>query len=889
MGTDTESDRWQQIEKLFYAALEVEPGRRSAFLDQACGGDAALRAEVESLLECSERPLDFLEETVQSAARQFLKDPETENLQFGARLGSYEVIRLLGSGGMGEVYLAEDVRLRRKVALKILKRELTLSEGGLQRFEREAQTASALNHPNIVTVYELGQAAGLHFIVTEFVEGRTLREELRGGRLAIGRALDIAIQIAGALEAAHSAGIVHRDIKPDNVMTRPDSLVKVLDFGIAKLAEKPTGPIAGIGGGTTEFETRPGTVLGTAKYMSPEQARGTGVDKRSDLFSLGAVIYEMVAGRAPFEGETQSDLIAEILKGDPVALIELAPETPPELERIIGKAMRKERADRYQTAKELLSDLQALKNDLEFQAKLQGAPRKRMRPRQPFASGTGKRVRELARKSVAWAALALVTAILGIVYYSVKSPKPAHELQPRSLAVLPFRNVKHDASTEFLGFSLADAVITKLGYLNALTVRPSSSVERYRNQAWEVKKAARELKVDMLLTGNFIKEGSDLRITAQLVDARADAMLWQDTINLNYEKLLTAQDRVAGEIIRGLELKLSPQEAERLKPDRPMNNLAYEYYLRGVDLYSLSSYAAAIEMLEKSAALEPNYGPTWASLGRAYSANASFHFGGREQYRRAHAAYERALALDPALTLPRIYMANLLSDTGRVEEAVPLLRATLENSPNNAEAHWELGYAYRFAGMLKESVEECERARQLDPEVKLNSSALNSYLYLGDYDKFLQSLPANDSAYILFYRGFGEYYRKNPEQARRNFDRAFDVTPTLLQAKIGKALSHAIAGETASGLELLQKTEHEIEERGVSDSEAIYKVAQGYAVLGDKSAALRMLKGSIEGGFFCYPYVAADPLLATLHGRREFAALLGQARQRHERFKARFF
>jgi tetratricopeptide (TPR) repeat protein len=342
---------------------------------------------------------------------------------------------------------------------------------------------------------------------------------------------------------------------------------------------------------------------------------------------------------------------------------------------------------------------------------------------------------------------------------------------------------------------------------------------------------------------------------------------------------------VAHQIIEGLELNLSPTETANLKPEKPINTLAYEYYLRGIDLYSLNEFAGAIDMLEKSTSIEPNYAQAWAHLGRAYTTKASLHFGGREDYAKAQADYEKAIALNPVLVEPRIYMANLYTDTGRVEQAVPLLRSLLQNSPNNAEAHWELGYAYRFGGMLKESVAECEKARQNNPQVKINSSAINSYLYLGEYDRFLQSLPVNDSVYILFYRGFAEYHLNNFEQAAQDFDRAFERDPSLLPATVGKALSDSVRHDNAAGVKLLGETESKIEERGVSDAEGIYKVAQAYAVLGDKSSALHMLRHSIGGGFFCYPYFERDPLLQSLRAEPGFQELMQQALRRHEQFE----
>jgi serine/threonine protein kinase/TolB-like protein len=893
------SERWRRLEALFYQALELRPEARSEFLDKHCESDTKLRKEIETLLVSAEKPMDFLHESVREAAHQMMAEDRHEMCAPGTQLAHYSIISLLGSGGMGEVYLAEDTRLRRKVALKMLAPELTLNERGLRRFEQEAHAASALNHPNILTIYEFGQANGMHFIASEFVDGATLRKKIIAGKLDLNGAIDIGIQIARALAAAHDCGIVHRDIKPENVIVRADGLVKVLDFGIAKLSEKRVGEgIRQSGMTVTSSISEPGMVMGTARYMSPEQARGTDVDARSDIFSLGSVMYELVTGRSAFEGETASDVIAEILKVEPPPPGELAPEVPPEIEHIIGKALRKDRDSRYQAVRDLLIDLQDYKKEAEFQAKLQGGTR-------PERAGAGWTSRTPARAIPArrpalrlsflgnwWIApaAASLVALLAVGYFLERrwngAPTAA---RPRSLAVLPFRNLKQDPQTDFLGFSLADEIITKLGYVNALTIRPSSSVDKYRNRIIDPKQVAADLKVDTLLTGSFMKDGDDLRINAQLIDVKPDKILWRESFDLKYDKLLTVQDRVAQQIIKELELNLSPAEAANLKPEKPISTAAYEYYLRGIDLYSLNQFAAAIQMLENSTALEPNYAPAWAHLGRAYTTNASLQFGGREDYGKAQNAYEKAIALNPSLVEPRIYMANLLTDTGRVEQAVPLLRSVLQDSPNHAEAHWELGYAYRFGGMLNESVAECERARQNNPQVKINSSAMNSYLYLGKYEKFLQSLPVNDSVYILFYRGFVEYYLNDLTQAARDFDRAFEENPTLLPAAVGKALSDSIKHDKAGGLKLLQQTEGKIDERGVSDAEGIYKVAQAYAVLGDKVSALHMLRHSIGGGFFCYPYFERDPLLQSLRSEPEFQALMKQAEQRHDQFKAAFF
>jgi tetratricopeptide (TPR) repeat protein len=293
-------------------------------------------------------------------------------------------------------------------------------------------------------------------------------------------------------------------------------------------------------------------------------------------------------------------------------------------------------------------------------------------------------------------------------------------------------------------------------------------------------------------------------------------------------------------------------------------------------------------MLEKSTEIDPNYAPAWAYLGASYNSDAAFELGGRQQYRRAEAAYERALALRPNLLDAQMFLANLLVDTGKVEQAVPLLRDALKMNGNNAAAHWELGYAYRFAGMLDESLAECEQARQLDPFVKANGSVLNTYLYLGQYQKFLESLPVDDSSFILFYRGFGKFHEKEFDQASRDFDRAYELDPTLY-AGIGKALSESIHRRNGEAFDLLNGLERTIRDRGVGDPEGTYKIAQAYAVLGDKSSALRVLRTSVEFGFFSYPYILKDPLLSDLHSESEFAQILNIARQRYEAFKSFFF
>jgi DNA-binding winged helix-turn-helix (wHTH) protein/TolB-like protein len=501
---------------------------------------------------------------------------------------------------------------------------------------------------------------------------------------------------------------------------------------------------------------------------------------------------------------------------------------------------------------------------------------------------------ERTRSRTSWlillvfAGLAILLGVIAVSRFHHIRPGNEQSSTRRSLAILPFHNAGPDSSTDFLGFSLADVLITKLAYVSSLSVRPSAAVEKYRGTTIDLQKVATDLKVDTLLTGSYIRAGDNLRITYQLVDAKTEKILGQGVIDLKYDNLLAVQDTVTSQLISKLQLSLSPSEVERLKPENPANPLAYEFFLQGLDFYGQHNFPLAITMFEKSTEIDPNYAPSWAYLGASYNSDAAFELGGREQYRRAQAAYERALAIRPDLLDAQIFLANLYVDTGKVEQAVPLLREALQTNGNYAPTHWELGYAYRFAGMLKESAGECERARQLDPFVRANGSVLNTYLYLGQYGKFLKSLPVDDSSFVLFYRGFGEFYEKDFDQASRDFDRAYELDPTLYTG-IGKALSDSIHQHKAEGLDLLRELENKIIQRGVGDPEATYKIAQAYAVLGDQMSAIRVLRMSVESGFFSYPYLSQDPLLKDLHGKPEFDRILNIARQRHEAFKRSFF
>jgi DNA-binding winged helix-turn-helix (wHTH) protein/TolB-like protein/tetratricopeptide (TPR) repeat protein len=484
--------------------------------------------------------------------------------------------------------------------------------------------------------------------------------------------------------------------------------------------------------------------------------------------------------------------------------------------------------------------------------------------------------------AVVLATVVIATAVLLAIVRYRPAPRAAAATPPRNLAILPFRNLKPDAQTDFLGLSLADSIITSLGSVRALIVRPSSYIEKYRHPDADAQAAARELNVDTILTGSFLKDGDDLRITAQLIDVGSSEILWRDTLDVKYDKLLTVQDRVTQQIIQGLRLTISPAETERLKLDPPHNQIAYENFLRGRYLISTNDQQTAIRMLEESVALDPQYALAWAYLGKAYSVTALQYFGGRAFNDKARAAYDRALALNPAQPETHILLANFLTENNRVEEAVPILKRVLEANPNHPFAHWQLSYAYRYAGVLDESIAEGERALRLYPH--MTGQLFNSYLYAGRYERFIESLPSRDDAYIVFYRGLGHYYLKDLERAAAFFDRAYELDPTPAVTRIGRAFRLGIAGRNREGLEVLKPVDAEIEKGGASDGEISYKVAQAFATLGDHASALRLLRRSIEQGFFCSPYFTSDPLLKALNAEAAFAELMAQARRRDQAF-----
>ncbi|HEX8920258.1 MAG TPA: protein kinase, partial [Pyrinomonadaceae bacterium] len=622
----------------------------------------------------------------------------------GTRFGRYEIRSQLGEGGMGEVYLAEDTRLNRFVALKFLPLEVASDQKRMQRFNQEAQAVSALNHPNIITIHEIEQDVPVPYITTEYIEGVTLRDRMASHLMTIEEALDVAIQTASALSAAHAKEIVHRDIKPENIMLREDGYVKILDFGLAKLMEKQaTGPEA-----VTQVHTDVGSVIGTARYMSPEQARGIEVDARTDIFSLGIVLYEMVAGKSPFGGGTNHEVVAAILKEEPPPLSELVPDAPLKLQEVVSRALCKNRDERYQTARELLNDLRALKQDVEFEMKL-------ARSRETGTSGEGAEVTSTAefarvtasepmarptlssllkvsdlkrRKNITLIAfVALTLALGGFAYWYFTRPAQAID----SVAVLPFFNVGGDANTEYLSDGLTESLINSLSQLPNLKVIARSSVFRYKGREVDPQMVGQELNVRAVLTGRVVQLGDNLIIQTELVDVATQTRLWGENYTRKVSDIIALQDEISREISDKLRLKLSGEERKQLAKRYTENSEAYQLYWKGRYYWNQrrpEDIREAIHYFQQAIELDHSYALAYTGLADCYVLGNLLQMSPKEAMPIAIEKTNTALAIDPELAEAHTSLAKIkLSYEWEWASAETEFKKALEHKPGYATAH----------------------------------------------------------------------------------------------------------------------------------------------------------------------------------------------------------
>jgi eukaryotic-like serine/threonine-protein kinase len=738
--------RWKKVIDLFQSAIERAPEERAAFLDESCHGDEGMRREVESLLTSHERAENFIEVPAFEVAPE-LATTDSAGPLVGKLIGHYRIESLIGIGGMGEVYLARDEGLGRKAALKLLPDSLTRDETQLGRFKNEARTASALNHPNILTVYEIGAEGNVQFIATEFIEGVTLRAALVSGKMNPDRALEIAVQVASALAAAHDAGVVHRDIKPENIMLRPDGYAKVLDFGIAKLTEqKPASDDHSIET-TALLQTRPGLVLGTAHYMSPEQARGQKVDARSDIWSLGVVLYEMVAGSPPFRGDTPSDCIAAILTAEPAPLSSISPDVPAKLESILQKALRKNTDERYQTIKEMLAELRILKAKLEAESSLSQTK-----------SGGDSHASEIKRRKRG-VLVTVVAALLAVVavacFFFFVAPAPlANE---KSIAVLPFENLSEDKSNAYFADGIQDEILTRLSKIADLKVISRTSTQRYKNTSRKPSEIAKQLGVANLLEGSVQKTNDQVRVNVQLIRAASDAHLWAETFDRRLIDIFSVESEVAKAIADQLRAKLTGQE-EQVIAARPTNNpQAYDAYLRGL-AYTLktgnspANTLAAQKYLKEAVRLDPKFALAWALLSYVdalgyltLTLQPTVEL--REETGRAA---ETALALQPnlgeAILAKGYYYYACLKDH---DAAVHYFEQARQFLPNSSQIPESLAYVARRRGQWEQSELYFNEAERLDPRnVSLLTQHAQSYMLcrrfpeaLRKFDQVLDVIP----------------------------------------------------------------------------------------------------------------------------------------------------
>jgi serine/threonine-protein kinase len=813
----------------------------------------------------------------------------------GAQLGPYEILSQLGAGGMGEVYRARDTRLNREVAIKVLPASLADDADRLLRFAQEAQSASALNHPNIITIHEVGEIEGLHFIVTELIDGNTLRRKMAAEQLSLPAALDLAMQIASALAAAHEAGITHRDIKPDNIMVRRDGIVKVLDFGLAKLTERQPPTEIDVDAATrAKMTTDPGAVMGTPQYMSPEQARGQRVDARTDLFSLGVVLYEMIAGRPPFDGVNALDVISAILQKEPPPLKSHAPEIPAELQRIVAKALRKDRNERYQTARDLLNDLKDLKEELSFAAKQTRSDQTEREQTvtasaeaMPTAAGAALPTTssakiilgEIKRHKLGVALmLMLLLAVMGALGYFAFLARPASG-PIDSLAVLPFQNRSSDADSEYLSDGLAESLIHRLSQLPNLKVSPTSSVFRYKGRETDPAKIGHELSVQAVMTGRILQRGDNLTIGVELVDVRNNKVLWGEQYERKLSELLATQREMVAEITNNLKLKLSGAGEKALTKRYTDNNEAYQLYLKGRFYFARRTkedLQRSIELFQQAIKLDSNFALAYVGIAEAYAVMPSYpYMSPKEAFPQAKAAIAKALKLDPDLPEAHTVAGYIASGFDwDWAEAERHFKRSLELDPNLAITHYRYGFTYLTAlGRHDEAIAEMKKAMELEPLSLIQGANFAAVLiYARQFDAALEQAKKTyelDPNHVG-----GRHWMSHALNAKGMYAESLLISEKSLQSgfPVGAQLGYAYAksGQRQKAEAVIARLKEDEKTKYVMN----YWVAIIYAALGEKDAAFAELEKAYQARDWFLPRLKTDPFMDPLRDDPRLADLM---------------
>jgi serine/threonine protein kinase/tetratricopeptide (TPR) repeat protein len=783
----------------------------------------------------------------------------------GKTISHYEVISQLGSGGMGVVYKAHDTRLKRDVALKFLPTELSRDDGANERFMQEAQAASALNHQNVCSIYDIKETEdGRLYIVMPIYDGNTLKYRIDDGDLSQEQAVDIAQQIAEGLAAAHKKGIVHRDIKPANIMLTDDGRVIILDFGLAKLA-----------GGLDLTKT--GSTVGTAFYMSPEQVRGEKVDRRADLWSLGVVFFQLLTGKRPFEGDYEQAVSYAILNHEPLAGSEL----PDDIVGILDRLLNKDQERRFESASEVASILKSHASS-----------------EQPVPDLIERKKSFILGKSTfigiaAFLALAVVLALLQPWKSSVSdqasylASRSAAEPERHSIAVLPFINLRSDPETDFLGYATADQVIGSLSYVRNLNVRPASSIRQYDGTTYDAREAGEQLQVDFVVAGNYLRQADRMRLTVEMVDVSANEIVWKEPIEVASGDVFAIQDIVSQTVLEKLEVVFSQQERDLMQADVSSNPLAYEYYLRAVSHpRTADGNQLALELLEQSLALDSTYAPAWSEMGFRRHSLGMFGLAGGDMSRSAEVAFERALALNPELISAIVDISTYYPDSGRTDEAYELAQRAIEINPNNAMGHFARGYATRYAGMMEESEREMRIAIDLDSTNVRFRTAGNTFLITKQYDDARRAFAIDaPNPYWIWGTGLTYLQEGRREDAKRILERSGPLEGGGLPNATSVAYLAYMAGDTTTGLAAARM----VESAKVVDGEADYYIALFYCLAGDTRGCLRNLEKAVERGYFNYTNLQDNMFLEPVSDTPEFAVILEKARVKHERFRTKYF
>jgi eukaryotic-like serine/threonine-protein kinase len=772
------------------------------------------------------------------------------SLAAGSHLGRYQIHSLLGAGGMGEVYLARDELLGRNVALKLLPPEMAAHRDRLQRFEREARAASALNHPNILTVHEIGEAEGAHYIVSEHVDGETLRKRMLRSPLELQEALGIAAQVAAALAVAHEAGIIHRDIKPENVMLRPDRLVKVLDFGLAKLVDRKSDELIDQDEETVAMlRTEAGTVMGTVSYMSPEQARGAEVDARSDLWSLAVMLYEMVAGRPPFTGPTASHVMVSILESEPPPVSKFRPDAPQELLRLLNKALSKDRLARYQTARDLMIDLENLIRDVAGGAKA---------PLSIKRTPSRWRARGIALAAVVIAIAAAITAALLLRDGGPDAADVA------SIAVLPFANSGSDPDTEYLAEGMSESLINSLSMLN-MSVKARGVVSRYRGIEVDPGRVGEELGVAAVLLGRVHQRGEELTISVELVDTRTGNALWGERYVKRLADLVAIQEELTRDVAGKLRSRLSGENLRRIGDHGTRNSEAFQLYLRGRyywNEYDEAGFRKAIEYHRRATQLDPDFALAWAGLAESWALLGVDHIDPRQALPQAITYAGKALALDESLAEAHnaLAIARLFYEWDRSGAEASFLRA-IALRPDYADARHFYGHYLQAVGRLEESIVETKKGVALDPDSLILNTELGFAYYIArDYDRAIAQYrrTLEHDPHFVFARWClaGSYLQKKMfADAIRELETARPLAGDWPYIDAELASTFAASGRREEAL----KIAGQLQDRAASQHVDPTLIAFIHIELRDRDEAIRWLQQAYEDRSIFMTWIATEP------------------------------